>query len=218
MGSVEKQNIKRYKTIASRLPLIRGSVITPEGKVIDIADVIGIEKTPIDPQLAKAQAIFPYVRDTIILENGQTCSLTDLISAIITAYNGAVDIRQDLNTSVSTLQGEIDVLTSNIVDDTREGQVGVLLQNNMDVTFTSTSISRLTVEFPQNVSHGYVSGLNFRTTSTVPTVIFENLSELPLKLVVNGVSKEVYTPTADRDVQSVFYSDGINLYGYINEV
>lgn len=84
--SPEKRDKLQYKKIAATLPLIRGSIIRPDGTVIDIADVIGVPKSPMDPQLAKAQNIFPYIRDTVILENGQTCSLVEMVEYFLAEF------------------------------------------------------------------------------------------------------------------------------------
>ena len=84
--SQKERDKEHYKKIAATIPLIKGSIIRPDGTVLDIADVIGVPKTPIDPQLAKAQNIFPYIRDTVILENGQTCSLVQMVEHFLSEF------------------------------------------------------------------------------------------------------------------------------------
>ena len=74
---------ERLKSFASGLPLIRGSIIKNDGTVVDLADYLGVEKTPLDPQIAKAQFTYPYIRDRVIFQDGQTCSLTALIEALL---------------------------------------------------------------------------------------------------------------------------------------
>lgn len=81
------KDAKRYKKIASCLPLLKGTIIKSDGTVVQIADLFGIPKTPADPQLAKAQNIFPYIRDTVILENGETCLLSDIIQIFLDKFD-----------------------------------------------------------------------------------------------------------------------------------
>lgn len=82
--SIEEADKKRYKTLASQLPLIRGTIIRSDGTLVDIPDLVGgIEKTPMDPQLARAQNIMPFIRDTVILDKGQTCSLEEILTGLL---------------------------------------------------------------------------------------------------------------------------------------
>lgn len=73
----------RLKVLQASLPLIRGSIITERGEVIDLADYLDVPKTPIDPQIEKLQFTYPYIRDLVVFDNGQTCSLTALIDALL---------------------------------------------------------------------------------------------------------------------------------------
>lgn len=82
-GTQEQKDAKRFMSLASLLPLIRGTIIKADGSRVDIADILGVEKTPVDSQLAKAQDTFPYIRDLVIMEDGQTCTLLDLIQALL---------------------------------------------------------------------------------------------------------------------------------------
>lgn len=74
---------KRLQSIAFSAPLIKGTIVTEEGEVIDIADYLGVQKTDADPQLAKAQNLYPYIRDRVIFKDGKTCTLTALIDALL---------------------------------------------------------------------------------------------------------------------------------------
>lgn len=80
---IDNSDEARLKEIASTLRFIKGTIIQDDGTTVDLADIFGVDKTPIDRQTAKAQDIYPYIRDKIIFEKGQTCLLTDLLHAII---------------------------------------------------------------------------------------------------------------------------------------
>lgn len=86
---------KRFQTLASTLPLIRGSIIKDDGTITDLAEILGVEKTPIDKQLAKAQNTFPYLRNTVIFEDGQTTTLLELIDALLTKIQHAAEVYSD---------------------------------------------------------------------------------------------------------------------------
>lgn len=78
----EERERRKFQEIASRLPLSKGTIIREDGTLVDIADLVGVEKTPMDPQLARSQNIFPYYRDLMIMKDGKTCSLVDVLSAL----------------------------------------------------------------------------------------------------------------------------------------
>lgn len=95
----------------------------------------------------------------------------------------------------------------------------VTLQHDTDKTLTSTSdLHNITIKIPTNANHGFYAGLNFRSGAVPPNITFTNQSTLPLKVVVKGELTENYTPTEETTVQGLFYSDGLNVYAYINEV
>lgn len=99
------------------------------------------------------------------------------------------------------------------------GAVSLILADGSDRTLTSTVITSLTITVPSGAgTHGFYSGLNFKSGSTAPTVSFTNSSGKPLKIIVNGEVKASYSPTAGKTTQAVIYGDGINVYAYINEV
>lgn len=87
--STEQLDARRLKTIAATAPLMRGSLVREDGSVVDIADLVGAEKTVADPQLARAQTTFPYLRDTVIFRDGRTCTITSLIEAVLAKISDA---------------------------------------------------------------------------------------------------------------------------------
>lgn len=95
--------------------------------------------------------------------------------------------------------------------------VSLTLTDESDVSYTN-DMSSLTITIPSSVYHGFYSGVNFKTGSTIPTVAFSNSSTLPLKLVLRGLAIDTYTPKQNITCQMMFYCDGINVYCYMNEV
>lgn len=95
--------------------------------------------------------------------------------------------------------------------------VSLTLTDENDVSYTNDMAS-LTITVPSSVYHGFYSGVNFKTGSTIPTVAFTNSSSLPLKLVLRGLAIDTYTPKQNITCQMMFYCDGINVYCYMNEV
>lgn len=81
-GTQEQKDRRRFKTIAAGLPLLRGTIIKEDGTRVDISDLFDIPVSKADPQLARSQQTFPYMRDTILLEDGRVCLLSDLVAKI----------------------------------------------------------------------------------------------------------------------------------------
>lgn len=79
----KEKDLKRFQSLASQLPLIKGSIIKADGTVVSLYEYLGVETTPIDAQTAKAQVTYPYIRDKVIFEDGRTCALTALIEALL---------------------------------------------------------------------------------------------------------------------------------------
>lgn len=90
----EKQK-KRYKAIASNLPIIPGVVVSDEGDLTDISDIFGVATTEEDPQTAKARGFSPFIRDTVALQDGKSCSLVD----ILYKYKKEIDDASEVFTS-----------------------------------------------------------------------------------------------------------------------
>lgn len=103
-------------------------------------------------------------------------------------------------------------------EDAASGAVSVMLAHDTDKTLTAADITSLTITIPAGAKHGFYAGLNYRTGASAPVVRFINNSGLTLKLLLRGAVCETYTPGTNKTVQTLFYSDGLNVYGYINEV
>jgi hypothetical protein len=102
-------------------------------------------------------------------------------------------------------------------EDATSGTASITLADETDQTLTG-ELTTLSITIPSTAAHGFYAGLNFKSGETPPTVVFTNGSGLPLKVIMRGALVEDYTPQANKTVQMLAYSDGINLYIYTNEV
>lgn len=98
------------------------------------------------------------------------------------------------------------------------GVVSYTLVHDADKTFTSSSISRLTLTVPSTAAHGFFSGVNFKVSSTPTVLSFVNNSSFPLKLLRRGVLADSYAFTAGKTVMLVVTCDGLNVYCNLIEV
>lgn len=98
------------------------------------------------------------------------------------------------------------------------GVVSYTLVHDADKTFTSSSISRLTLTVPSTAVHGFFSGVNFKVSSTPTVLSFVNNSSFPLKLLRRGVLADSYAFTAGKTVMLVVTCDGLNVYCNLIEV
>lgn len=105
-----------------------------------------------------------------------------------------------------------------ITDDTATTNITHILTDNTDKTYSAANISRVSVNIPAAMYHGFYAGLNFKVSSVIPQVTFTSPSSIPLKLMQFGINITSYTPSPNCVVVIAFFCDGINLYGYINEV
>lgn len=131
--SQEERDKMHYKKIAATIPLVKGSIIRPDGTVIDIADVIGVPKSPMDPQLAKAQNIFPYIRDTVILENGQTCSLVEIVQHFLEEFEKIEGLDEKWTADLNDIRKILDQLEDQIE------ALGLIYTENLRLTYYEPS-------------------------------------------------------------------------------
>lgn len=111
----EEKSNRYYQKLAALLPFNKGTVIREDGSRIDICDVIGVPKTPADPQLAKAQNVFPYIRDTVLLENGQTCSLVQCVERFLSEFEKMEGLDSKWTSLLSDLREMLDQLREYVI-------------------------------------------------------------------------------------------------------
>jgi hypothetical protein len=109
------------------------------------------------------------------------------------------------------------VLSAYILDTTTTVIAHTLVDNN-DTTYTQSNPTAVTIVIPDTVLHGFHAGINFKSGTNVYSVTFTNNSGLDLKIHNNGQTIVEYVPTLSRMVDMIFYSEGVNVYCYINEV
>ena len=102
--------------------------------------------------------------------------------------------------------------------DPNETVIDHTLEQDTDKTFKNENITNISITIPEDVSHGFCSGVNFISGEVAPSVNFTNNSIYPLKLIQYGLKLDNYSPLKNRTVAMSFYCDGINVYCYINEV
>lgn len=103
-------------------------------------------------------------------------------------------------------------------ESTASGNVSIILMDTTDKTFLSNGLTSVYITVPSSANHGFYAGLNFKSGETSPTVNITNAANFPLKLIINGAPATNYVPSPGVTVQCLFYCDGLNVYGYINEV
>lgn len=81
--STEERDKRRYRAIASTLPYIKGTIVDEQGNAVDISEFFDLMVSDADPQLLKAKPFLPFIKDTILLQDGKTCSLLDIIHTLL---------------------------------------------------------------------------------------------------------------------------------------
>lgn len=91
-----------------------------------------------------------------------------------------------------------------------------LMVHNLEKTFSANGITAVSISFDNTVEQGFISGINFVSGATPPTVSFTNGSGYPFRSIPEE-NRLTFTPSANTTVNIVAYCDGINLYCYIAE-
>ena len=103
--------------------------------------------------------------------------------------------------------------------------INITLVNNLDTTYTNL-ITDLDAIVPNNISQGFLSGLNFKTGSSKIIATINNRSQFNLYILIDGFI-EYPTRTGNNysinlnenmTYNSVFMCDGLNLYWFIKEM
>lgn len=104
-----------------------------------------------------------------------------------------------------------------IVDDS-SGIVTRELSNNEDVTFTSKSITSLTIEIPQDISAGYTAGFNFSSGTEMMSITIDNQSSKRLHLIENGTVVNSFVGNANCDFTAIIIYTGNFIFCYLDKV
>lgn len=107
--------------------------------------------------------------------------------------------------------------TVSILEDNTTEAIYYIAETNIDKTYSANNITSLTIVIPEFTGHGYYTGLNIKSNNFAP-IVFINESSLPLKLLQYGMEIPSITMVPNTTVLLGLFSDGINVYCYINEV
>lgn len=168
---------------------------------------------PLNPtaQGWSGQEIRKKLAQSIVGAEGSVLSL--LISKIEEIGDIFNEINDIINVEISNLSNRtIDVYDENVVFDLEEG---------VDLTCHG-EVESIVINL-KGVKHGYYSGVNFKTSEQeellIPSLQVVNESLLPLKFVrwnkILSIEEIAFKP--NTTINMTFYSDGINIYGYVME-
>lgn len=104
-------------------------------------------------------------------------------------------------------------------DDARTQEIECVLENNKDKSYTAAGISSIHFTIPEDVEHGFLCGVNVKTSENECGVLPEtNNSRYPLKYMERGyeVSRYDRIPPNTTAIMS-FVCDGIALYCFFLE-
>ena len=139
-----------------------------------------------------------------------------LYKALLGDVNSLKEVITDLITDINTEIAGLPL--SNYDTDAVTTEITHTLVDNEDYSYTATNVS-VEIFIPDTVTHGFHSGLNFKSGASPVAVTFNNVSGLDLKILrYREIPITTYTPSANKTVSMTFYCDGINVYCYITEV
>jgi len=120
------------------------------------------------------------------------------------SYVGRVDAN-NVQTAIDELHGEtiLNSIATSVVHELYKGQ---------DVTYTNALVE-LNVIIPP-ASHGYYSGINFKTSTTEFGINITNDSGKPLLIIDGGVLVPFIIFSPNKTYNLSFYCDGMNVYCY----
>lgn len=93
-----------------------------------------------------------------------------------------------------------------------------ILTNYNNYIFSNAGITTLGITLSSGYSAGFMSKVVFINPSSTPVITVTNTGSYTLKYKGDGVTGNVYTPTANTTATMKFDYDGINMNIYISEV
>ena len=99
-----------------------------------------------------------------------------------------------------------------------DGDVTYLINNNVDVTFTSNAITYLTIQIPSDVVHGYTCGFNFSTFNEWVGITVQNLSAIPIQFMLNGSVVDSLSTEMSCNYMGIILCTGQNLFCHLLKV
>lgn len=106
----------------------------------------------------------------------------------------------------------------NAFDDNETTDITVEVEHNTDLSYTADNISSIALTIPSKFLHGNAMSINFKTGKTPPSLTFENQTDLPLKVIKDGLDTDEFQPSAERVVSIYIENNGILVKAYIEEI
>jgi hypothetical protein len=197
--AIEKKMTSVAKQINTNAPYNK----TKKGKVISKSD--GIFSVKID------NAIYTNI---LASRNAGTINVNDIV--ICTIPNNEMSNMYIVGVFDGTIVG-FEPITTTTVSSVSTTPTATLVDNN-EYIFSNTGITTLGITLSSGYSAGFISSVVFINPSSTPTITITNTGSYTLKYKGDGVSGNVYTPTASTTATMIFNYDGINMNIYISEV
>ena len=141
---------------------------------------------------------------------------TGIADAIRTVKGSTDKINaQDFENEILNLKGDVIPVENNT-----SSYINLTLKDRYDYTYTK-EINNVSITIPNNVSHGFVSGVNFSVGSKPLTFSYQNNSEYKLYLWKNGLlldSSNFFNQIINKQIISTLICDGLNIYWYVKVI
>ena len=132
-------------------------------------------------------------------------------------------VNEELNKKA--LQSDLVEISTKFAINNSLTTINITLVNNLDTTYTNL-ITDLDATVPNNISQGFLSGLNFKTGASKIIATINNQSQFNLYILIDGFIEystrngNKYSINLNKNMtyNSVFMCDGLNLYWFIKEM
>ena len=124
---------------------------------------------------------------------------------------------QALLNDIRDLMTQIETVRENNITLDNTNNMAYTLEHSFDTTFLN-SIKNVFLTIPSDTSHGYWSGVNFKTSDEVMGLSFINNSPIPLKIMKYNTVISSLDILPNKIYNLTFYCDGMNIYCYYLEV
>ena len=132
-------------------------------------------------------------------------------------------VNEELNKKA--LQSDLVEISTKFAINNSLTTINITLVNNLDTTYTNL-ITKLDATVPNNISQGFLSGLNFKTGASKIIATVTNQSQFNLYILIDGFIEyptrngNKYSINLNKNMtyNSVFMCDGLNLYWFIKEM
>ena len=132
-------------------------------------------------------------------------------------------VNEELNKKA--LQSDLVEISTKFAINNSLTTINITLVNNLDTTYTNL-ITKLDALVENNISQGFLSGLNFKTGASKILATINNQSQFNLYIFLDGFIEHSMQTGKNYSINlnenmtynSVFMCDGLNLYWFIKEI